>query len=418
MDVRLPKLGEGADSGTVVTILVKEGDSVAKEQPLLELETEKAVGTIPSSAAGKVTKIHVKVGDKITAGQVILALEGGEVAGPTPAPVQKAPATADGAPAVVAAVPTGEYRYESKSGLPPPASPSVRKVARELGIDLTRVKGTESGGRISMADLRAYIQWLQTAAQQPKTAQPPAPAVEKIDFAKWGPVTRKPLSSLRRVIGRRMTEAWTTIPHVTQFDEADITELMALKKKYDAAYEKKGAKLTVTGFVLKALVVALKKHPLVNASLDEAAGEIVLKNYIHIGVAVDTEHGLIVPVLRDVDRKSLLAISVELDQLGQKTRERKVTSDELKGGSFTVSNLGGMGVGLFTPIINKPEVAILGVGRGALKPVVKGDKLVHRILLPLALSYDHRVIDGADGARFIREVATVLENFKESEVKI
>jgi pyruvate dehydrogenase E2 component (dihydrolipoamide acetyltransferase) len=230
-------------------------------------------------------------------------------------------------------------------------------------------------------------------------------APESIDFSKWGPVEAKPLTPLRQKIAEKMTESWTTIPHVTQFDEADITALMALRKKYAPAYEKKGATLTLTSFILKAVVTALKKFPTVNSSLDEALQKLVEKKYYHIGVAVDTEQGLIVPVLRDVDKKTLLQVSKELGELAEKTRQRKVSLDELKGGTFTVSNLGGIGGSHFTPIVNKPEVAILGVGRGAGK-------------LPLSLSYDHRVIDGAVGARFIRAVAEALENFKEDEVKI
>jgi pyruvate dehydrogenase E2 component (dihydrolipoamide acetyltransferase) len=284
------------------------------------------------------------------------------------------------------------------------ASPTVRKIADELGIDLAKIKGSEAGGRIVVADLRAYIQNLERSAQSP-SSRPATSIPEKVDFSKWGSVTKKPLSSLRQKIAERMLLSWTTIPHVTQFDEADITSLSLLRKKYAPAYEKKGAKLTLTSFIMKAVVVALKKHPNFNASLDDATQEMVFKEYFHLGIAVDTEAGLLVPVLRDVDKKSLLQISKELETLAEKTRQRKVSAEELKGGSFTISNLGGIGGSHFTPIINKPEVAILGVGRGASK-------------LPLSLSYDHRVIDGADGARFIRTIAEALENFNEKEVKI
>jgi pyruvate dehydrogenase E2 component (dihydrolipoamide acetyltransferase) len=243
-----------------------------------------------------------------------------------------------------------------------------------------------------------------------------------VDFSKWGPVERKPATSLRRKIGEKMSESWTTIPHVTQFDEADITALMELRKKYSAAYEKKGAKLTVTHFIMKAVVAALKKYPAFNASLDESSGEIVFKKYFHLGVAVDTEQGLIVPVLRDADKKSLFELAKELDALAEKTRQRKVSIEELKGGSFTISNLGSIGGQYFTPIINKPEVAILGVSRGVLKPVVvklKTKEVVEaRLMMPLALSYDHRVVDGADGARFMRTLVEALQNFEEKEVKL
>lgn len=406
MEIRVPRLGEGADSGNVVSIFVKEGDTVAKDQLLIELENEKAVAPIMSTDAGVVSKIHVKVGDKISVGQLIATLSGGAGSpAPVAAPIKEEPkfqAPPQAAPAHGPApvVP----------GVPAPASPSVRKMAADLGIDLTRVRGSERGGRITLEDVKAYIQSLQNLASsggapQTHAAAKPAAASEQIDFSKWGPVTKKPFSSLRQKIAQKMVESWTTIPHVTQFDNADIAALLQLRKKYVAAYEKKGAALTLTSFILKASVEALKKYPQFNASLDETSHELVLKSYYHLGVAVDTEQGLIVPVLRDVDKKSLLEISKELAELAEKTRQRKVSLDELKGGTFTISNLGGIGGSHFTPIINKPEVAILGVGRGA-------DKL------PLALSYDHRVIDGADGARFIRALAEALENFKEEAVKI
>ncbi|MCG3175229.1 MAG: Dihydrolipoyllysine-residue acetyltransferase component of pyruvate dehydrogenase complex [Candidatus Omnitrophica bacterium] len=435
MDIRIPRLGEGADSGTIVSILVKEGDVVRKDQTVVELENEKAVAPIPASDGGKVIKLLVKVGDKVSVGQAILTLEGGaaspaasQQSAPARAasPVPSAPAapSAPSAPVSVPAPASGDYQYESKTGLPPPASPTIRRMAADLGIDLRRVRGSEHGGRIVLSDLRAYIQGLQQAAvsaapSAPAAAKTAAPApAESVDFSKWGPVTKKPLSSLRQKIAQKMSESWQAIPHVTQFDEADITSLLALRKKHVAAYEKKGAKLTVTGFILKAVVRALQKHPSFNSSLDEAAQELVLKQYYHLGVAVDTESGLIVPVLKDVDKKSLLEISKDLETLAEKTRSRKVGIDDLKGGSFTVSNLGGIGGTFFTPIVNRPEVAILGVGRGVVRPTAVDGKVELRTMLPLGLSYDHRVIDGADGARFIREIVTSLESFGEDQVKI
>ncbi len=424
MDVKLPRLGEGAESGTVVGILISEGDAIDKEQPIMELETEKAVGTIPSSETGVVEKIYVKMGDKISAGQPILSIRGSETPSAQSQSSQPDSKLNQYQPAGSSA-PTpssGGYQYESKSGVSPPASPSIRKLAKEVGIDLSRVKGSEHGGRIMLQDVRNYIQWLQTAAFQKQSSESSNSVaktpIEKIDFSKWGEVTVKPVSSLRGAIGRRMTASWTSIPHVTQFDEADITDLLALKKKYDAKYLKKKVKLTVTSFALKAVVSAMQKYPIVNSSLDEVGNQIVYKNYFHIGVAVDTEQGLIVPVIRDVDKKTMMQLSKELDEVATRTRERKVTADELKGGSFTISNLGGLGVGQFTPIVNKPEVGILGLGRGVLRPVVREKQVVQRVILPVALSYDHRVIDGADGARFIREVVTSLESFAESELKI
>jgi pyruvate dehydrogenase E2 component (dihydrolipoamide acetyltransferase) len=428
MDLKLPHLGEGADSGTVVNLFVKEGDLITKDQPILELENEKAVATIPSTAAGTVTQIFVKAGDKINVGQRILALS--ENGAPTPAaakvqePLQQnaptpepalAPAETPGAEAEVATA-------EAKPGTPPAAAPSLRKLARDLGIDLTKLRGSARGGRILLEDIRAYIQRLQRLAAEPKTAAGPIavskPPLQQIDFSKWGPVSRKPVSPLRQVIARRMTENWNAIPHVTQFEEADITNLNALRKKYAPAYEQKGARLTLTSFVLKAVSGTLKKHPIFNSSLDEAAQEIVLKEYCHIGVAVDTEAGLIVPVLRDVDNKSVLELSKELEALAQKARDRKVSAEELKGGTFTISNQGGIGGAHFTPIVNKPEVAILGLGRGAMKAVVRDNKLEPRLMMPIGLSYDHRVIDGGSAARFVVDLVQALENFNEEDVKV
>jgi pyruvate dehydrogenase E2 component (dihydrolipoyllysine-residue acetyltransferase) len=432
MDVKLPKLGEGADSGVVVNLFVKEGDTVANGQAVIELENEKAVASIPSTGAGVVAKIYVKPGDRISVGQRILALnETGQPtsAAPAPAAVGRAgsPLPADRAHGV--ARPTEKIEEEDEddneeepsSTVPPVAAPSVRKIARELGIDLRKVRGSESGGRIVLADLRNYIQRLIASAVKGRAgggaAAPARPVVGSIDFSKWGPVSKKPISSLRQVIMRRMAESWNAVPRVTQFDEADFTRLNELRKKHAAKYEKKGAKLTLTPLVLKAVAETLKKHPIFNSSLDEVANEIVIKEYVHIGIAVDTEQGLIVPVLRDVDKKSVLELAKELEQLAAKARDRKVSAEELKGGTFTISNQGAIGGAHFTPIVNLPEVAILGLGRGAQKPVVRDGKVVVRMMTPLALSYDHRVIDGASAARFIVDLVAALQDFEESAVK-
>jgi pyruvate dehydrogenase E2 component (dihydrolipoamide acetyltransferase) len=419
MDVKLPKLGEDADSGVVVNVFVKEGDQVARNQAILELENEKAVASIPSTAAGVVTKIYVKAGDKISVGQRLLSLSGGEQ------PVAAA------APAAKRAVPKPENEtlveepvVEAGEEIPKPvaapvASPSVRRLARELGIDLSKVRGSEAGGRIARGDLRAHIARLQKATEKSRPAGTSAkPAAEQIDFSKWGPVTKKPLTQLRQVIARRLWESWNAIPHVTQFDDADFTRLNELRRKYAPAYEKKGAKLTLTPLVLKALVETLKKHPIFNSSLDEGAQAVVFKEYFHIGIAVDTEQGLIVPVIRDADRKSVLDLAKELEQLAQKARERKVTAEEMKGGTFTVTNQGAIGSAHFTPIINKPEVAILGLGRGAMKPVARDGKVEVRMMTPLGLSYDHRVIDGGAAARFMVDLVKAMEDFKEESVKL
>ncbi len=419
MDVKLPKLGEGADSGVVVNVFVKESDAIAKDQAILELENEKAVASIPSTAAGVVAKIYVKTGDKISVGQRLISLSGGD----SPA-AAAAPAAKRAAPEPKPETPVEESVAEIGEEIPKPvaapvASPSVRRLARELGIDLSKVRGSEAGGRIARGDLSAYIARLQQVAEKGKLAVTSAkPAAEQIDFSKWGPVTKKPLTQLRQVIARRMWESWNAIPHVTQFDDADFTRLNELRKKYAPAYEKKGAKLTLTPLVLKALVGTLKKHPIFNSSLDEAAQAIVFKDYFHIGIAVDTEQGLIVPVIRDADKKSVLELSKELEQLAQKARERKVTAEEMKGGTFTISNQGAIGSAHFTPIINKPEVAILGLGRGAMKPVARDGKVEVCVLTPLGLSYDHRVIDGGAAARFMVDLVKAMEDFGEEMVKI
>jgi len=426
MDVRLPKLGESAEGGTVVNLLVNEGDQVAKGQTMLELESEKAVAPIPAPAAGIIAKIRVKVGDKVSVGQVILALTEASAGAPKAAAAAPAkPAVHEASEPMAAAGPTAEEEplddSAPKSGLPPAAAPSIRKLARDLGLDLTHIRGSESGGRIVLADVRAYIQRLQKLASAAKPGQVPskaAPVTESVDFSKWGSVLKKPLTPLRKTISRRMAESWNAVPRVTQFDEIDITDLMELRKKFTADYEKKGARLTLTSFVLKAVVAALKKHPIFNSSLDEAADEIVIKEYFHLGLAVDTEQGLIVPVIRDVDKKSLFQLSKDISDVADKARERKVTGEDLKGGTFTISNQGGIGGAHFTPIVNKPEVAILGLGKGALKPVVRNGKIEPRLLMPIAISYDHRVIDGGTAARFAVDLAEAFAGINEQDVKL
>jgi pyruvate dehydrogenase E2 component (dihydrolipoamide acetyltransferase) len=428
MDVKLPTLGEGADSGTVVNIYVKEGDQVTKGQSIIELETGKAVAPVPSSTAGKVTKVLVAVGDKISVGAPLISIEGG-AGTPAPgaakpaAPAKAASVRASVAPAaapVAEAEETVEVEEDVDTGVAPAASPTIRRIARELGIDLRKIRGSESGGRIVMADVRAYIQRLQRVAAQPRAGAPGAPAkrIESIDFSKWGPVLKKPMTPLRKVISQRMAESWNAVPRVTQFDEADITVVTDLRKKYADTYDKKGAKLTLTSFAIKVVVDALKKHPIFNTSLDEAAGDVIYKEYVHIGVAVDTDQGLIVPVIRDADSKDLVRLSKELNDLATKTRERKIGLEELQGGSFTISNQGGIGGAHFTPIINKPEVAILGIGRGSLKPVVRDGKIEPRLMLPLTLAYDHRVIDGGTAVRFMLDIVKGFETFSEASLKI
>jgi pyruvate dehydrogenase E2 component (dihydrolipoamide acetyltransferase) len=413
MEVRLPRLGEGADSGTVASVFVKAGDRLTKDQPILELESDKAVATIPSPASGVVARLHVKEGDTLKVGQMILTLDEVGSGAAVAAPAKRIDVTVgdEEEPELSDEEPAPGGSPEEPTGLPPAAAPSVRKVARDLGIDLGRVRGSERGGRIVMSDLGRYVKGLERRTPGPAPEAPPASP----DFSKWGPVEREKMSILRRAIKTKMSQSWHAVPRVTQFDEADITDLLALKKKFDALYSEKGGRLTLTALIIKALVPVLKAHPRFNASIDEASEEIVTKKYYHFGIAVDTEQGLIVPVLRDVDRKSLLQLSVELNELADRTRERKVTLEEMQGGSFTISNQGGIGSGHFTPVVNVPEVAILGVGRGILKPVVRGEEVQARTMLPLSLSYDHRLIDGAEAARFMVELVKGLESFKESE---
>jgi pyruvate dehydrogenase E2 component (dihydrolipoamide acetyltransferase) len=440
MDVKLPQLAEGVESGTVVNILVKEGQEIKKDQPFMELETQKAVGSIPAPATGVVSKVHVKEGTEVTVGQLLISIStDGSSAAPQqpnknnnmPAPAASSappqPSQKIEAQTPSAAPPVDGYRYESKSGAPAPAAPSLRRVARELGIDLNRVRGSQAGGRIVVADVRAYIERLQThafsGAAAPFASQA-APAVastapiEAPEYSKWGPIRREKMSSLRRTVSQRMAQSWTAIPKIDQFDDVDVTELLALRKKHSSAYEKQGGHLTLTCFILKAVAVALKKHPKANASLDEVAHEIVFKDYVHIGIAVDTEAGLIVPVLRDVERKNLLEIALELNALSEKTRQRKITLEELQGGTFTISNQGSIGGSHFTPIIYAPQVAILGVGQGAQKAAVIDGKIAIRTILPICLSYDHRVLDGADAVRFLKEILNILHAFSDADVKL
>jgi pyruvate dehydrogenase E2 component (dihydrolipoamide acetyltransferase) len=429
MDVKLPRLGEGADSGVVVNIFVKEGDTVAKDQAILELENEKAVASIPSTGAGVVTKVHVKSGDRVGVGaRLITITESGQ---PAAAPAAAAPVAKPAAKKVSApAAPEPEEIEEESAEIEEEvsdaaiaASPSIRKMARELGINLGKIRGSESGGRIVIGDVRAYIQRLVKAAARTATvaagvATNAKPAAVQIDFSQWGPVTKKSMTPLRKVIARRMAESWNAVARVTQFDDIDFTKLGELRKKFAADYEKKGVKLTLTPFVLKAVAETLKKHPIFNSSLDEVANEIVIKEYVHLGIAVDTDQGLMVPVIRDVDKKSLLELAKELELLATKARDRKTSADEMKGGTFTISNQGAIGGAHFTPIINLPEVAILGLGRGGLKPVVREGKVEIRMMTPMALSYDHRVVDGGSAARFAVDLLKAFETFGEEAVKI
>lgn len=420
-EFKLPDLGEGVEAGDVVTVLVSEGDTIEKEQGVVELETDKALIEVPSDVAGTITKIHVSAGDRIPIGETLITVEeeGGAAAAeapaeesasaseapePTPeapAPVEEAPqpeAPAAPAPAAPAPAPV--------EGDPIPAAPSTRRLARELGVDLTQVSGQGSGGRITQDDVKAHVRSGQSVA--PAASSPAAP--ELPDFSKWGDIERQPVSKIRQVIAKNMGVAWSQIPHVTQFDKADATDLEAFRQRNKATAEAHGGRLTPTVLILKAVITALKAFPQVNASLDVAANELILKNYYNLGIAVDTERGLLVPVIKDVDRKDLFQLAAELTDIGERARTNKIGLDELQGGTFTVTNLGSLGVGAFTPIVNHPEVAILGLGRSVEEAVVKNGRIEPRLMMPIAFSYDHRVIDGADGARFVRKIVESLEN--------
>ena len=434
MDVRLPKIGDSADNGTVVSILVRPGDIITAGQTVIELEQEKAVAPIPASAGGKVLEIRVKEGDKISVGAVLLTLEGAATSpGAAPSPA-KSPATATVAASRPArtSVPVVDdldeedepsESVEDDAGPAPVASPYVRKIARDLSIKLSRIRGSASGGRIVPEDLARYIARLERGlARAGRHAEEPKglifPLVNQ-DFSLFGPVSSEPLSALRKVISARMVENKVTLPHVTQFDNADMTRIEELRKKFKAAYEAQGVKLSPTPFLIKALVNTLKRHPKFNASVNEVAETLVLKHYYHIGIAVDTDAGLLVPVLRDADKKSLLEISRDLAALAEKARDRKVTAEDMKGGSFTISNQGAIGGGHFTPVINKPETAILGLGRTRSTPVVTASGSIEaRPLLPLTVSYDHRVIDGGGAARFTVDLVKAIEEFPEQDTTI
>lgn len=433
MDVRFPRIGEGADSGKVVSVLVKVGETIAAGQSIIELESGKAIAPIPASTGGKVTAIHVKEGDTINVGFVILTVEGSgtpaaPATGAAPKAAAKTPAPKAAVRAAAAAVVEDEEddlpaaEEATEEGPTPAASPYVRKVARELGLKLSRVRGSGSGGRVVIEDLARYVAKLEQKvaragryAEEPQGLQFPLVGT---DFSVFGPITSEPLSPLRKIISSRMVENSVTLAHVTQFDEADLTVIETLRAKHKAAYEKAGAKLSPTPFLIKALVTALKAHPKFNASLNEVAQTLVLKQYYHIGIAVDTDAGLLVPVLRNADQKSLLQLAKELAAIAEKARDRKVSPDDMTGGSFTISNQGAIGGSHFTPIVNKPEVAILGLGKTTKKAVVVGDKIEIRPMLPLTISYDHRVIDGGGAARFTVDLVKAIQEFPEAAVKL
>ncbi|MBW6455739.1 MAG: 2-oxo acid dehydrogenase subunit E2 [Trueperaceae bacterium] len=428
-DMKLPEVGEGIEAGTVVAVLVKVGDRVEIDQPVMEFETDKAVVEVPSSVAGVVEKVHVQANAEARIGQVVLTVaEGAEVPADAKGEEkgEEAP-EAKGEPEPEAkSEPKAEPTQEKKAlaaepaETPPapapdagaprliPAAPSVRRLARELGVDLRAVAGSGVLGRVSAEDVQRY------ATGGPGAGRPGAVAVEAPplpDFSRWGETERVAMSGIRKVTVRTMAQAWANVPMVTHFDEADATRFEELRQRFKGMVEKAGAKLTPTAMLLKVIAVALRRFPDFNASIDVGTQEIVYKKYVNVGTAVDTEHGLLVPVIKHADRKSVVELAVELGEIAEKARNRKLTPDDMSGGNFIVSNLGGIGGTGFTPIVSPPDVAILGVSRSAMKPVwdAKKGEFAARLMMPLALTYDHRLIDGASAARFVRWLCQAVE---------
>jgi pyruvate dehydrogenase E2 component (dihydrolipoamide acetyltransferase) len=440
-EFKLPELGENISQGDLVRLMVAPGTKVSEGQPVMELETDKAVVEVPSSVSGVVKEVKVKEGEKVKVGQVIFTLEGGAAAAqparPRSAPVEhvsgqhgarlafQAAIRAEGKTEEQALPPDQPHQTVPSFSMPAqlgkvagteqrqpvPAAPHVRRLAREVGVDIYDVKGTGPGGRISEDDVKAHAKALlfaaATAAAAPRAghfAQPQLP-----DFAKWGKIERVSMRGVRRKTAEHLAEAWNTIPHVTQHDRADITELEQLRARFAPKAEEAGGKMTVTAIALKVCAAALKVFPQFNASIDIEKEEIVYKQYINIGVAADTDRGLLVPVIREVEKKNIVELAVELSQLSKKAREKKLTPADMEGGTFTITNLGGIGGVGFTPIVNFPEVAILGLSRSRMEPEWINGKFEPRLILPLSLSYDHRLIDGADAARFLRWISEAFE---------
>jgi pyruvate dehydrogenase E2 component (dihydrolipoamide acetyltransferase) len=453
-EFKLPELGENIEQGDLVRIMVNPGDSISENQAVIELETDKAVVEVPSSVAGTVKEVKVKTGDKVKVGQTIFTFDPSGVKrtasaeapkaavapSATPSPVSEEASSTEVAREAFQRARQAEGKAEHEA-LPPdlhrgvehasypaqlektagpdhrppvPAAPSVRRLARELGVDIYEVKGTGPNGRIQEADVKLRAKELvkgAVKAEQSATAaggiglnRTPLP-----DFSKWGPVEKVPMRGVRRKTAEHLAEAWITIPHVTQHDKADITELEELRKRFSPKAEAAGGKMTITAIALKVVASALKVFPQFNATIDAEHEEIIYKRFINIGLAVDTDRGLLVPVIKDVDKKNIVELATELSQISQRAKDKKLKPEEMEGGTFTITNLGGIGGTAFTPIVNHPEVAILGMSRSRMEPVWAKDHFEPRLILPLSLSYDHRLIDGADAARFVRWVVEALE---------
>ena len=436
-DILVPEVSEGVTEGTVISLTVAVGDTVEVDQTLLELETDKAVVALPAPFACVITEIKVNEGDTVQVGQAVMAAEPGVAAATPPpavdkpaqepatepAPVASAPEPLPPAPAAAPPPPPADAHVDQAIDMATvrtgervaPAAPSVRRLARELGVDIYQVQGTGPGERISEDDLRGFVK----DTMQRITGGGPAPTVTGEfaglhaqrplpDFTKWGGVTVEPLSKVRKITADAMSYAWSTIPMVTQEDRADITRIEDFRRTYNRQAPE-GGKLTMTAILLKICAAALRAFPQFNSSLDLARNELILKDYVHVGVAVDTPGGLLVPVIRDCDTKGLETLAAELNETAEKTRERRISPADMEGGTFTISNLGGIGGTAFSPIVYAPQVAILGVSRAATEPVWDGETFAPGLVMPLSLTYDHRVIDGADGARFLRWICAAIE---------
>ncbi len=432
MEFRLPELGEGIESGQVIEVFVSPGDRVSLEQPLLEVETDKAAVEIPSPADGTVVDVCVSAGDTVAINEVLVRISGDSGDEELPPEEPDASVAADGAeekrpPAEEKPAPAGKPPEEKKRPSQPEAArasdaaapgllkvaaaPSVRRLARELGVELGSVLGTGPRGRILEKDVKAHAKAIIRSVSSAPTAQAPEPDLP--DFSRWGETVAESFSTVRKLTAERLSQAWAA-PHVTQFDKADTTRLEDLRKLNRDRVAEAGGNLTVTAILVKALSRALSEFPKFNSSIHMGSRTIVYKKYVNIGVAVDTERGLLVPVIRDVDKKDITRISVELAEISSAAREKRLSADRLQGGGFTVTNLGGIGGTFFTPILNPPEVAILGVSRSSLEPAHVDGEFVPRLMLPLSLSYDHRIIDGAEAARFLRWLCGMLENSPDS----
>jgi len=424
--MRVPELGENVDSVEVVQVLVSSGDRIEKDQPVVEVETDKAAVEVPATVAGEVVEVHCAAGDSLAEGDPIVTVRTAEAAAPAEAEPEVAPDLAQeetpappppdeprvrepaAGPSATPTRPAGPPPAQSGERRLVPAAPSVRRFAREVGVDIAEVRGTGPKGRISIEDVKEHVKGaLSTGASAPAAA---APALELPDLAAYGPVRREKMSKVRQLTAEAMARAAATVPQVTNHELADITELEALRKRYKDRVRDAGGSLTVTAILVKVAASALRRHPTLNAAVDMATREIVFRESYHVGVAVDTERGLLVPVVRDADRKSITEIAVELGDLAARARDRKLQPDEMQGATFTISNLGGIGGTSFTPIVNWPQVAILGVSRGRVQPEWADGGWQPRLMLPLSLSYDHRLVDGADAARFLRWVADALES--------